>query len=181
MQHPRELRPAAMGHNSADYIHTLIEAMKLSYADRDTYYGDPAIRAYPGEGLLSKAYAKERAAMIDPSMPRSRSSPAIHCRSTRTVKRVAVLDGQNASAEQTPSLTPMPRCWRSAGIPKDTTHMSVIDKDGNMFDTTSSGGWISGAVILGDTGIGMSIRGEQFWLDETHADHCGRARARATR
>ena len=47
--------------------------------------------------------------------------------------------------------------------------MSVIDKDGNMFDTTSSGGWITGAVILGDTGIGMSIRGEQFWLDPTRA------------
>ncbi len=69
----------------------------------------------------------------------------------------------------------------SAGIPKDTTHMSVIDKDGNMFDTTSSGGWISGAVILGDTGIAMSIRGEQFWLDETRAAQLRpRARPRYT-
>ncbi|RDJ94229.1 hypothetical protein B4Q13_16060, partial [Lacticaseibacillus rhamnosus] len=55
-----------MGHNSVDYIHTLIEAMKLSYADRDTYYADQAFVKSPGEGLLSKAYAKERAAMIDP-------------------------------------------------------------------------------------------------------------------
>ncbi len=56
----------AMGHNSADYIHTVIEAMKLSYADRDTYYGDQAFVKTPGEGLLSKEYAKQRAAMIDP-------------------------------------------------------------------------------------------------------------------
>src|SRR5439155_1270513 len=56
-----------------------------------------------------------------------------------------------------------------AGVSKDTTHMSIIDKDGNIFDVTPSGGWINGAVILGDTGIGMSVRGEQFWLDPTRA------------
>jgi gamma-glutamyltranspeptidase/glutathione hydrolase len=56
-----------------------------------------------------------------------------------------------------------------AGRGKDTTHIAVIDKDGNVFDSTPSGGWIGGAVILGDTGIGMSVRGEQFWLDPTRA------------
>ena len=48
--------------------------------------------------------------------------------------------------------------------------MAVIDKDGNIFDVTPSGGWVPGAVILGDTGIGMSVRGEQFWLDKTRAN-----------
>src|SRR5206468_11459994 len=58
---------------------------------------------------------------------------------------------------------------------------SVIDKDGNMFDTTSSGGWISGCVILGDTGIQMSSRGEQFFLDPERANHVEpRARPRYT-
>jgi gamma-glutamyltranspeptidase/glutathione hydrolase len=52
---------------------------------------------------------------------------------------------------------------------KDTSHIAIIDKDGNVFDSTPSGGWIGGAVILGDTGIGMSVRGEQFWLDKTKA------------
>ena len=56
----------AMGYASADYLHTVIEAMKLAYADRDTYYADPAFVQVPAEGLLSKAYAKERAALIDP-------------------------------------------------------------------------------------------------------------------
>jgi gamma-glutamyltranspeptidase/glutathione hydrolase len=55
------------------------------------------------------------------------------------------------------------------GTFKDTTHIAVIDKDGNVFDSTPSGGWIGGAVILGETGIGMSVRGEQFWLDTTRA------------
>ena len=43
-----------MGHGSADYLHTVTEAMKLAYADRDTYYADPAFVQVPGEGLLSK-------------------------------------------------------------------------------------------------------------------------------
>src|SRR3981081_1841921 len=49
----------AMKHNSADYVHTVVEALKLAYADRDTYYADPQFVNVPGEGLLSKAYAKE--------------------------------------------------------------------------------------------------------------------------
>ena len=68
----------AMGYASADYLHTVIEAMKLAYADRDTYYADPAFVTVPAEGLLSKAYAKERAALIDPkTRVDDRSSPAI--------------------------------------------------------------------------------------------------------
>ena len=55
-----------MRHDSADYVHTVTEAMKLAYADRDTYYADTAFVQVPGEGLLSKAYAKERAALINP-------------------------------------------------------------------------------------------------------------------
>ena len=51
----------AMGYASADYLHTVVEAMKLAYADRDSYYADPAFVQVPAEGLLSKAYAKERA------------------------------------------------------------------------------------------------------------------------
>jgi gamma-glutamyltranspeptidase / glutathione hydrolase len=56
----------AMGHDSADYIHTVTEAMKLAYADRDSYYADTQFVQVPAEGLLSKEYAKERAALIDP-------------------------------------------------------------------------------------------------------------------
>src|SRR6185503_14087947 len=56
----------AMGYASADYLHTITEAMKLAYADRDSYYADPAFVKTPEAGLLSKAYAKERAALIDP-------------------------------------------------------------------------------------------------------------------
>ena len=59
--------------------------------------------------------------------------------------------------------------------------MAIVDKAGNVFDATPSGGWVPGAVILGDTGIGMSVRGEQFWLDKTRANQIRpRARPRYT-
>jgi len=70
---------------------------------------------------------------------------------------------------------------QDAGRFKDTTHIAVIDKDGNVFDATPSGGWINGAAILGSTGIGMSVRGEQFYLDKQRAAQIRpRARPRYT-
>ena len=57
----------------------------------------------------------------------------------------------------------------TAGVIKDTTHISVIDRDGNVFDSTPSGAWIPTSPILGKTGIAMSVRGESFWLDASRA------------
>lgn len=160
---------AAMKHDSADYVHTVTEAMKLAYADRDTYYADTAFVQVPGEGLLSKAYAKERAALINPRQA-SKSfiagDPLPHDSKVKTwpFAKFNVADGTTSARDDYPS-----RGLDSAGVSKDTTHMAIIDKAGNVFDSTPSGGWITGAVILGDTGIGMSVRGEQFWLDTTRA------------
>src|ERR1700731_2558092 len=57
---------ARMGHNSADYIHHLIETAKLAFADREQYYADPEFTAVPLEGLLSQRYSDLRRALIDP-------------------------------------------------------------------------------------------------------------------
>ncbi|MEO7156904.1 MAG: gamma-glutamyltransferase family protein [Vicinamibacterales bacterium] len=157
-----------MGYASADYLHTVTEALKLAYADRDSFYADPAFVQVPGEGLLSKAYAKERAALIDPKRASTSFIAGDPTQYDSKVKqwtywKANVIDG----------VTPRTRSGQeenSPAIVKDTTHMAVIDKDGNIFDVTPSGGWIPGAVILGDTGIGMSVRGESFWLDKTHAN-----------
>jgi len=167
----------AMGHNSADYLHVVTEAMKLAYADRDSYYGDQAFVQTPGEGLLSKEYAKERAKRIDMKHASRAFVAGDPMKYDSKVKQfpywVANL------TEAVPSVVP-PDPERVSGA-KDTTHISIIDKAGNIFDSTPSGGWIGGAVILGDTGIGMSVRGEQFWLDKMRAAQIRpRARPRYT-
>jgi gamma-glutamyltranspeptidase/glutathione hydrolase len=169
----------AMGYASADYLHTVTEALKLAYADRDSYYADPAFVQVPGEGLLSKAYAKERAALID---PKKASTSFIAGDPTKYDSKVKQWTFWKANV--TDGVTPRTRSGQEENSPeivKDTTHMAVIDKDGNIFDVTPSGGWVPGAVILGDTGIGMSVRGEQFWLDKTRANQIRpRARPRYT-
>ena len=175
----------AMGYGSADYLHTVFEAMKLAYADRDTYYADQAFVKTPAEGLLSKDYAKERAALIDPKRSSTvfvAGDPIKHDSKVKEWPYWKASVGEGAPKAAFSSQDRLALLDDdSSGIAKDTTHMAVIDKDGNVFDVTPSGGWISGAVILGDTGIGMSTRGEQFWLDKTRASQIRpRARPRYT-
>ncbi|MEP7119192.1 MAG: gamma-glutamyltransferase, partial [Acidobacteriota bacterium] len=157
---------AAMTHDSADYVHTVTEAMKLAYADRDTYYADTAFVQVPAEGLLSKAYGKERAALIDPKRA-SRSfiagNPLTYDTKVKTwpFAKYDVADGTAAPTGDGPAADAalaralLSRGLDSAGVSKDTTHMAIIDRAGNVFDATPSGGWVPGAVILGQTGIGM--------------------------
>jgi gamma-glutamyltranspeptidase / glutathione hydrolase len=155
----------AMGHNSADYLHTITEAMKLAYADRDTYYGDPDFVDIPEEGLLSKEYGRERAAQIDMQRASLEFVAGDPLAFDNEVDEWGYWMAGLASNEGSQMLAGVdyPGSW------KDTTHIAIIDKDGNVFDSTPSGGWIGGSVILGNTGIPMSVRGEQFWLDETRA------------
>jgi gamma-glutamyltranspeptidase/glutathione hydrolase len=178
----------AMGYASADYLHTVTEAMKLAYADRDTYYADPAFVQVPAEGLLSKEYAKERAALIDPRRASKAFIAGDPLRYDARVKqwpywRADIKDGTATTSQAAASILDLGASFGqdSTGVSKDTTHMAIVDRDGNVFDVTPSGGWINGAVILGETGIGMSVRGEQFFLDKTRANQIRpRARPRYT-
>lgn len=156
---------ASMGHNSADYLHVIVEALKLAYADRDSYYADEDFVDVPGEGLLSKDYARQRAASID--MNRS-SADFVAGDPLPFDDDVSTWPYWVAgSAEPVASLADTAQDHPESL--KDTSHIAVIDSEGNVFDSTPSGGWIGGAVILGTSGIGMSVRGEQFWLDKARA------------
>ena len=156
----------AMGRNSADYVHTVVEAMKLAYADRDSYYADPAFVETPAEGLLSKAYARQRAAQIEPrraSRAYTAGDPLPFDSKVKTwpywIANIADAVASPQASDDDPT----------HGVVKDTTHMSVIDRDGNVFDSTPSGAWLPTSVVLGSTGVMMSVRGESFWLDKTRA------------
>jgi len=145
----------AMKHNSADYIHTLAEAMKLAFADRDRYYGDPDFVRVPAAELLSKDYAAVRRALIDPaqaSMEQRAGDPA-NKKPLTTDKTHPALTGQSS----------VPEAERA----KDTTCVNVIDKDGNLFSATPSGAWLP-AVAAGDTGVLLGQRMQSFLLEEGH-------------
>jgi gamma-glutamyltranspeptidase/glutathione hydrolase len=135
----------AMGHNSPEYLHTLVEAVKLAFADRDAYYGDPKFSKIPEEILLSKAYAAERRKLIDPG---------------------------HASQDHRPGNLGMPLALPSAsasagGIVNDTTCVNVVDSQGNAFSATPSGAWLP-SVIAGDTGIPFTTRLQSFVMTPGH-------------
>ena len=154
-----------MGHNSADYMHVIVESLKLAFADRDSYYADQDFVDVPATGLLSKEYARERASLID--MNRS-SQDFVAGNPLPYDDQVSEWPYWIAGAAE-PVATLSPGLSDFPASLKDTSHVAIIDEEGNVFDSTPSGGWIGGAVVLGATGIGMSVRGEQFWLDKMRA------------
>jgi gamma-glutamyltranspeptidase/glutathione hydrolase len=118
-----------MGFNSADYIHTVIEAEKLALADRDEYYGDPNFVKVPMEELLSDQYTKMRRELIDPKKASLELRPG---------------DPYKMKATKPPTITGP---WHGG-----TTVMCVTDKFGNVIAATPSG-LSSTAGVAGRTGI----------------------------
>src|SRR5579885_150763 len=146
----------AMGHNSPQYLHTVIEAVKLAFADRDRYYGDPKFSKIPEEILLSKSYAAERRKLIDPAHASMESRPG-------NIPASAPSTGGHGSSAN-----------------KDTTCVDVIDSKGNGLSATPSGAWLP-SVIAGDTGIPESVRLESFVMTPGHANQlAGGKRPRVT-
>ena len=145
----------AMGHNSPDYIHTVTEAIKLAYDDRNAFLGDPAFAQVPMQGLLSKAYAAERRKLIGPEAFLGHR-PGDPFAFDPEVKAPAVRYTPHAQGEKNPD---------SSG---DTTCVNTVDAAGNLFSATPSSGWvIGGAFIAGDTGVPLSNRMQAFDLDPT--------------
>jgi gamma-glutamyltranspeptidase/glutathione hydrolase len=157
----------SMKRNSGAYLHTIVEALKLAYADRDSYYADQAFVQSPAEGLLSKEYAKERARQIDAQHASKSYLAGDPLRFDSKIKSWSYWTAHIPDGTQ--AQPPSPDVDLTAGVVKDTTHISVVDRDGNVFDSTPSGAWIPTSPILGKTGIAMSVRGESFWLDPSRA------------
>lgn len=144
----------AMKHNSADYIHTLTEAMKLAFADRDRYYGDPDFVSVPASELLSKDYAAMRRALIDERHASLEQRPGDPIN-----KKPLINNGTHPALGQ----STVPEAERA----NDTTCVNVIDKDGNLFSATPSGAWLP-AVVAGDTGVLLGQRMQSFLMEEGH-------------
>ena len=134
-----------MGHNSVEYLHTLVECSKLAYADREEYYADPDEAEAPLSILLSKDYAAERRKLID---------------------------SRQASLELRPGMRE-PRKLVEGGRDEevgDTVHLDVIDGFGNMLSATPSGGWITTSPVIPELGFPLGTRAQMFHLDPSHVE-----------
>jgi gamma-glutamyltranspeptidase/glutathione hydrolase len=138
----------AMGHNSPEFLHTSVEAVKLAMADREKYLGDMDFIKIPYAGLLSKEYAAERRKLIDPAKASLELRPGAPAASATELGRPLheVLQG-NASHDG------------------DTSYIAVIDKDRNMVSFEPSLHELFGTgVVMGDTGILFNCRGDYYSL-----------------
>lgn len=138
----------AMGHNSADFIHTVVEAAKLAFADREQYYGDPDFVEVPLSGLLSKEYAASRRTLIDPHRASLEQRPG----NPRT--GAALLAGEEIFAART---------WGPG-----TVYVTVVDKERNMASFTPSGAWIPSSPVIDGLGFPLGTRVQTFYLDPRH-------------
>ncbi|MBX9844373.1 MAG: gamma-glutamyltransferase family protein [Xanthobacteraceae bacterium] len=142
-----------LGHNSPGYLHRVTEAVKLAFADREAYFGDPRMVDVPVEALLSRDYARQRREMIRPDRAWPEMPPAGDPRKLAAERRTR---GSGLVPE---------RAFMAPEI--DTSHVSVIDRHGNVFAATPSDASYS-APVIPELGIIPSSRGSQNWADPDH-------------
>ena len=155
---------AAMDPMGADFIHHVVEAMKLAYADREAYYGDPDFTNVPLDHLLSQDYTAQRRALIDAraSMDqRPGRLPGLEHLAEDAVARAArdVAATQGVSAGE----PTMAHLTERRG---DTVHLDVIDRWGNMVSATPSGGWLQSSPVIPGLGFPLNTRAQMFWLQD---------------
>jgi len=150
----------SMGYNSSRYIHTICQAMHLAFADRDFYYGDPDfLPSEPINGLLSKAYAKERAKSIQYERNDTLAGPGDPYPFEQKVNPFkSLLEKYKNSHSSLMSEE------HREGFFAGTTSIETADAEGWVVSITPSGGWIP-ACVAGNTGIGLSQRMQAFVLD----------------
>ncbi|MBM3444686.1 MAG: gamma-glutamyltransferase family protein [Bacteroidetes bacterium] len=168
----------SMGYNSTSYIHTVYQAMSMAFADRDFYYGDPYFPpAEPMKGLLSKEYAKQRAAHInkgkndpnigpgDPYPFQGDSNPYTALLKARGFSGFESSERNFAPTHDTGGLALLDEAYYER-LWAGTTSVEAADKEEWVVSITPSGGWIP-ACIAGKTGVGMSQRMQSFVLDSS--------------
>jgi gamma-glutamyltranspeptidase/glutathione hydrolase len=173
-----------------DFVHTVVEGLKLAFADREAWYGDPAFVDVPVAALLSDGYAGSRAALIGaqaslalvPGAPEGRAprlyepgasqaAPAAGAGEPTTVRlgagepTTARLAGGPAAGGQGAE----PRVFANGVAAGDTCHIDVVDRWGNMVSATPSGGWLQSSPVIPELGFCLGTRLQMCWLAEGYA------------
>jgi gamma-glutamyltranspeptidase / glutathione hydrolase len=146
-----------LGHNSAEFIHTSAEALKLAFADREKFLGDMDFIQIPYEGLLSEAYAGERRALIDPnraSLEMRPGDPSKFMKGTGAVNPPIHFSTDGDADHE-----------------GDTSYIAVVDRDRNMvsFEPSLHSSWGTG-VVMGDLGFILNCRGDYYSLTPGEAN-----------
>lgn len=154
---------ASMDPNGAEFVHTVIEAMKLAYADREAYYGDPDFCEIPMDVLLSDAYNDERRKLIGSqasTKQRPGRVPGFEALADAYIERSQRDFNVGHVAAQEPTMSHL---TEKRG---DTVHLDIIDRWGNMVAATPSGGWLQSSPVIPGLGFPLNSRAQMYWLED---------------
>jgi gamma-glutamyltranspeptidase/glutathione hydrolase len=153
-----------------DFIHLIVEAVKLAYADREAFYGDPDFVEVPMKTLLSDAYNNERRKLIG-----EHASLDLRPGSIEGFGAVVPLHREPppaAAGAGEPTTGRLgagePTVGRLGTMRGDTVHFDIVDQAGNMVSATPSGGWLHSSPVIPELGFCLGTRAQMFWLDEGH-------------
>ena len=152
-----------------DFVHLVIEALKLAMADREAYYGDPAFTSVPLERLLSAGYAAERRRLLGAEASGD-FLPGVIAGFERQ-RELAIEGWKRACVEEGPAgAEPTFAHLQEPRGRGDTCHLDVADRFGNLVSATPSGGWLQSSPTIPELGFCLGSRGQMFRLDPDRPD-----------
>jgi gamma-glutamyltranspeptidase/glutathione hydrolase len=154
---------AAMDPTGPDFVHAVVEAAKLAFADREAYYGDPDFVDVPMQQLLGAPYNAGRRSQITGEASADLRPGTLDGYRVAIEKATADRSNVVASASMGVGEPTVAKTGVSTG---DTVHLDIIDRHGNMISCTPSGGWLQSSPIIPELGFCLGNRGQMFWLDE---------------
>lgn len=158
---------AAMDPMGEEFVHTVIEAMKLAFADREAYYGDPDFSAVPMDVLLSDDYAAARAGLISEQASLELRPGIVAGYEEQVTRTMALLAHRAGGAVYEPTMAHLATAADKPSETRgDTVHIDVVDRWGNMVSATPSGGWLQSSPVIPGLGFCLNSRAQMFWLEE---------------
>ncbi|MBL8645452.1 MAG: gamma-glutamyltransferase family protein [Rhodospirillaceae bacterium] len=160
---------AKMPPTSPEFVHTVVEAAKLAFADREAYYGDPSFVNVPLSQLLDKKHNDARRKLItDKASLEDRPSVLEGFKIIPTPVTGKDENIEAATEKAMPMGVGEPTVRRDGFTKGDTVHLDTVDKDGNMLSATPSGGWYQSSPLIPELGFCLGTRAQMFWLQEGH-------------
>ena len=146
-----------------EFVHGVTEAFKLSFADREAYYGDPDYVQVPIEHLLSKEYNERRRNLIS-------NDASLEFRPGKVPGFEVCMPEFDSSGRTNEGIINFgigePTVSKNGETSGDTCHVDVVDRWGNMVAATPSGGWLASSPVIPELGFCLNSRAQMFWIQE---------------
>ncbi|MFB8343755.1 gamma-glutamyltransferase family protein [Brucella cytisi] len=161
----KETDLSKMAPEGAEFVHATIEAIKLAFADREIYYGDPDFVDVPMEHLLSEAYNAGRRQLIKSTAAHELQPGAVPGFETQLARGIRQFRYAGKTQTGAPGAGEPTMAHLRTERRGDTVHIDAVDRWGNMVSATPSGGWLQSSPVIPELGFALNTRAQMFWLE----------------